>query len=100
MFLGPAQVESHQGLALGVLYSSAACPGSSVALGGAGPGRPHLNSGDKCEEPTSWGWREGQMRKWAASGLRLKLTVIISFNTTDLGDGNVIIPISEMREKN
>lgn len=87
-------------MGMGVLYSSADCPGSSVALGGVGPGPPHLNSGDKCEEPTSWDWSEGQMRKWAAGALLLKITILISFNTTDLGNGNIITPISEMRDKN
>lgn len=39
------------------------------------------------------------MRKWAARALLLKITVLISFNTTDLGNGNIIIPISEIRER-
>lgn len=78
---------------------------NSVALGGAGPGLPHLNSGDNYEDPTSWDWSEGQMRKWAANVLFLKIAghlkhgiqCLISFNTTDPGNGN--IPISETREK-
>lgn len=46
---GPAEVGSHRGLASEVLYSSADCPVSSVALGRAGPGLPHLNNGGKMK---------------------------------------------------